>query len=112
MEKLPIIFRTQKAGDFKGEVTAVFPTIPGTSGYDVTCYAHIGQHSTGSLEWMRNDTRPATDAERADLLAELRGIYTTRPANRPDIYGEPVELVECERITPAMRAQRFEEAGA
>lgn len=74
-ETLPVIFRADRSGDFKGGVTAVFPTLPGT--YDsatVTVYAHIGQHSTGSRGWYAM-TRAATPAEYAPLLRELQGIY-------------------------------------
>lgn len=95
MEKLPVIFRAEKSGDHKGEVTAVFPTVDEGRG-NVMCYAHIGQHGAASYDWYRT-TRPATAEEYADLLAELRGIYTTRPAANPDIYGDPVELIVAKR---------------
>lgn len=92
-EPLPVIFRADRAGDFKGDVTAVFPTLPGTSDpYTATCYAHVGQHSACSPEWYRT-TRPATQKESADLLAELRGIYESGH------YGEPVRLVISKRWT-------------
>ena len=97
MDRLPILFRTERSGDAKGEVTAVFPTLPGTGPYDFTVYAHVGQHGTGGFEWYWA-TRPARPAEYADLLAELRGIYTERPASAPDIYGEPVELIVRQRF--------------
>lgn len=72
---LPVIFRAERSGQFKGTVTAVFPTLPGTSNYyTATCYAHVGQHGVCSREWY-NGTRAATPAEYADLLAELRRIY-------------------------------------
>ena len=72
---LPVIFRADRSGDFKGTVTAVFPTLPGTNGpYDCTCYAHVGQHGTCGRDWYAT-TRAATEAESADLLRELRGIY-------------------------------------
>ena len=94
MDKLPVIFRAERSGQFKGQVTAVFPTQPGTnSPATFTVYAHIGQHGSGSLDWYRT-TRPASDAESAPLLAELRGIYGR------SLGGEaPVELVPCKRIT-------------
>lgn len=73
LEKLPIIFRAQRSGPFKGDVTAVFPTAAAGPG-QMTCYAHIGQHSGCTLDWYYA-TRPAAPAEYASLLAELRGIY-------------------------------------
>lgn len=101
MEKLPVIFRREKSD---GSVTAVFPTLPAdVNGRYFTVYAHIGQHGSGSFGWY-NETRAAKPDEYADLLQELRGIYTTRPAANPDIYGEPVELVIYQRMTSGHRA--------
>lgn len=71
MDKLPIIFRAERSD---GDVTAVFPTLPGTCAFDFTVYAHLGQHGSGDSGWYRS-TRPATPAEYAPLLRELRGIY-------------------------------------
>lgn len=39
----------------------------------LSVYAHEGQHSTGSIDWMRT-TRPATPEEYASLLRELTAI--------------------------------------
>lgn len=72
-ERLPVIFRAERSGDFKGDVTAVFPTLDGAPG-EMTCYAHIGQHSACNLDWYYS-TRPAKPNEYEALLAELRGIY-------------------------------------
>jgi hypothetical protein len=73
MDKLAVLFRAERSGPFKGQVTAVLPTVEANPGM-VTCYAHVGQHSEGSLEWY-SSTRLATAAEYAPLLYELRGIY-------------------------------------
>lgn len=78
---LPVIFRADRSGDFKGEVSAIFPTIPADNFGNLTCYAHVGQHGACSLDWYHT-TRPAKPGEYADLLAELRGIYE-RPGD-PD----------------------------
>lgn len=94
MQKFPVIFRKQT----DGEILAVFPNQLEYNLY-LECYAHIGQHSTCSLDYYRSDTRPATPEEYADLLAELTAIYTTRPAANPEVYGEPVELVIRKRIS-------------
>ena len=68
-----VIFRAEKSGQFKGDVTAVFPTIPSDIHGDwMTCYAHVGQHSGCSKGWY-NDTRPATESEYAALAKELTG---------------------------------------
>lgn len=98
---LPVLFRAEKSGDFKGEVTAVFPTLPGTDAHDFTIYAHVGQHSTGSRGWYQN-TRPAKPSEYAALLRELRRIYES------DLLpGEPVELKIVHRISYEMDKARM-----
>jgi hypothetical protein len=70
---IPVVFRAEKSGTFKGEVTAVLPTLEANP-YRWVCYAHIGQHSECSRIWY-NSTRQATPIEYADLLAELQHIY-------------------------------------
>ena len=40
-------------------------------GRELTCYAHIGQHSAASVWYMRDRTR-ATDPQEADAAALLR----------------------------------------
>ena len=77
--QIPVIFRAEKSGDFKGEVIAVFPTFPGTyDSWTFTTYMHFGQHGYGSKNWYWS-TRSATTEESASLLRELRGIYETGP---------------------------------
>lgn len=95
-EALPVIFRAERSGEFKGDVTAVFPTLAGTSRHDFTIYAHVGQHGTGSFDWYRG-TRPATPAEYAPLYRELRGIYESSPPGD----CEPVTLAIARRFTSA-----------
>lgn len=78
----------------KREITAVFPALPGTHHSDMTCYAHIGQHSSCSIAWYLG-TWSAKPEEYADLLAELSGIY-----------AEGLRVVH--RITDKHRQQRKE----
>lgn len=70
-EPVPVIFRAEKSGTYKGEVTAVFPTQTGTNDF-WTCaiYARNGQHGSGSRDWY-NTTRPALPSEYATLKREL-----------------------------------------
>ncbi len=89
-DTLPVIFRAERAGKFEGQVTAVFPTLPGTNQWNATCYAHIGQHGACSREWYLT-TRRAAPHELFDLLHELRGIYESGP--------ERVRLVPAKRWT-------------
>lgn len=72
-ERVPVIFRAERSGDFRGAVTAVFPTVPGTDDSDVMVYAHIGQHGSGTRGWY-SGTRAATDAEAEPLRRELESI--------------------------------------
>lgn len=70
-DETPVIFRADRAGEFKGVVTAVFPTIPADSyGETFSCYGHIGQHSGATWDWYHT-TRPAKPEEFADLKREL-----------------------------------------
>ena len=64
-----------RVGD-DGDVFALFPDSPADMSGGIVCYMHVGQHSAASPELM-DSARAATEAERADLLAELRGIYET-----------------------------------
>lgn len=73
-ESVPVLFRAERSGQFKGDVTAVFPCEKEYRPGDVTCYAHIGQHGACSLQWMLQKTRPAKPSEYAALAAELRQI--------------------------------------
>lgn len=76
-ERLDVIFRRERRKEPEGraaEITAVFPSECGTDEYDMTCYAHVGQHSSCSRGWY-NKTRAAKPEEYVDLLTELRGIY-------------------------------------
>jgi hypothetical protein len=78
MQTLDVVFRAERSGLHKGEVTAVFPTIwEGMNTYQ--CYAYVGQHSGCARDWYYT-TRPATPDEYGDLLAELKAIYETPPA--------------------------------
>ena len=89
MEKLPVIFRAERSGKFKGDVTAVFPTLPGCPGM-MTCYEHVDQHSSCDIRWYRT-TRRALPAEYKELYEEVKSIY------------DDVELVLRQRITAHMR---------
>ena len=64
-----VIFRADRSGPFKGDVTAVLIDQDDGNG-GVGCYAHLGQHSGCTRAWYYT-TRPATPAEYAELKAEL-----------------------------------------
>lgn len=89
---LPVLFRLDTRGPHAGEITAVFPTLPASPGC-LTCYAHIGQHSSCSLEWLGGrGQRAAKPVKYASLLAELHTIGYTN-------------LKVCRRITTLHRRQ-------
>jgi len=74
-ESLKVVFRKERCG----EIVAVFPIFDNHRGH-LRVYAHLGQHSAGSLEWYR----------------------TTKPAS-PEEYkegDEPVVLVPSKRLPP------------
>lgn len=103
IQTLPVLFRAERSGQFKGEITAVFPTLAfDYAGREFMVYDSDCGHGGARLAWYRT-TRAARPDEFADLLRELRGIYETRPAARPDIYGEPVRLEVRQRFSLAMR---------
>lgn len=101
MENLNVIFRAERSGPYKGEITAVFPSIPSDYHGGTLCYSHIGQHGGCNDGWYRA-TRPATPDEYGSLLSELRGIYES---------GEdPVRLIVRKRKTRADSAAYVRES--
>ncbi len=72
-ERTRVLFRAVKRGAHAGKVTAVFPDLVESRGL-LTCYAHVGQHSTCAPAWIRFDTRPARPAEYSKLYSELEQI--------------------------------------
>lgn len=97
-DETPVIFRAERSGKFKGDVTAVFPCDPSdVNGYQMSCYAHIGQHSGCSLDWYHT-TRAAKPEEYADLKRELESAP----------YGYRLKVYS--RIQPWMSEARRKEA--
>lgn len=114
MDTLDVIFRKDKQD---GDVTAVFPSLPGASENEFTAYAHIGQHGAARAGWYYLRTRPATPEEYAPLLAELRSIYEQHRrrgglARSRDGLADPerVTLRVVQRMTRRHAAQREEAA--
>lgn len=71
-ESVKVLFRAERTKG--GEVTAVFPTLPGTNDpSSFTIYARVGQHGSGFPRWLQT-TRPAKPSEYRDLARELRRI--------------------------------------
>lgn len=69
-DPITVIFRR----DSSGEITAVFPTEPAdVYGRYMTCYAHVGQHGSCSMEWYQT-TKPAALPQYSALADELRRL--------------------------------------
>jgi hypothetical protein len=68
-ERVRVIFR--KFAD-DGEVIALFPDLPFDNSGNITSYMHVGQHGAASPRL--KGTHPASEAEYADLKAELEQI--------------------------------------
>ena len=67
---MKVVFYVEKGGG----VLAVFPYEPsGTSGRNMTCYAHFGQHGSVRPEYLRG-CRLASPEEYSDLKHELEQI--------------------------------------
>ena len=59
---------------YDGEIVAVFASLWSRRGYELACYAHIGQHGPIDYEFYLDCTKPANPSEYSDLLAELRAV--------------------------------------
>ena len=76
----PVVIRVWKSNN--SDVFALFPTIP-AFGHYVTSYQHVGQHASADYNLCLSKSRPATEAEAAPLLEELRQRgYNPRPIKR------------------------------
>lgn len=70
-----MIFRIDRAGDFKDQPFALMPYEAGTNDpHTCMLYARLGQHSSGDLHMCILTTRPATRKESAPLKRDLRRI--------------------------------------
>ena len=87
----PVMIRVWKGNDT--DVFALFPVLPSDNdGYLCTCYQHVGQHGAADYRLCIRKSRPASKAEAADLLTELKRIG----------YNPQV----CKRVTHAMHNAR------
>jgi len=78
---IPVLFRIHQ-----GELCAFFPSLVWDQRGNITCYAHVGQHGAASPLCL-SEGRRATPDEYADLLAELRGIYSEdEPRHELKVY--------------------------
>lgn len=68
--KTDVIFRKEK----DGSILALFPHLLWNYAGDVTCYAHLGQHSAADYSGCIRQSKPAKPEEYKDLLNELQGL--------------------------------------
>lgn len=89
-----VVFRKWNNGD----IIALFPQVPGGVSDD-TCnsYEHVGQHGSADYFSVVTRTRPATDAEAADLKAELESIGYVLDVKRKASYADHTERREAKR---------------
>ena len=86
MEKEKVIVNFRYVPEYD-EVVAVFPFVKASNNGNMLCYAHIGQHSECTQEWVDNDTIQCPKQLYQDLKKELEDIG--------------YELaIECENCTP------------
>ena len=88
-----VIFRKERRGKHKGEVTAVFPYL--LDNYEngtMMCYAQVGQHSGCHLSWYLN-TIPASPEEYKELYDELtRMDYNLKVIKRINYERQRLEF--------------------
>jgi len=88
-----VLFRRDEDGD----VTAVMPFEEGSPNM-MTCYAHVGQHSSCDIGWVAEGTFPATEDEYRALRAEL----TSQPFNYKFLIVDDLTVLGLEeRPSPA-----------
>lgn len=69
-----VVFRADKAGDFKGIVFAMLPHECADLKGNVTCYEHVGQHHSADYKGCVAKSRLATEEEYSDLKREMEGL--------------------------------------
>jgi hypothetical protein len=80
-----VMFRADKAGDFKGVVFAILPHEIATLDGSVTFYTHFGQHGSADYHYSILKSRPATEQEYSDLKREMEGLgYDFKIVRRRD----------------------------
>ena len=72
--KTDVVFRFDNTKGFKGTIFALLPHEVCDFDGNVTTYQHVGQHSAGDYNHCIKTSRPATEAEYADLKKEMEGL--------------------------------------
>lgn len=72
--KTDVIFRVDTLKEYKGTVFALLPHEVNTYKGDVTCYQHVGQHSSADYNHCIRTSRLATPKECNDLKCEMESL--------------------------------------
>jgi len=72
--KTDMVFRVSKRKYLKGEVFALFPHEVADLKGNVTCYQHLGQHSSADYQYSMSKSRKATEEELKPLKIELESL--------------------------------------
>lgn len=91
-KKFPVVYRIEGNKREGRNAVAFFPYSEATNGY-LVCYAHIGQHSEGSLGYYMQ-TKAPRDPEAVAMVAALREEVAQIYESEPDA----VTLVEKKRL--------------
>jgi hypothetical protein len=96
-----------KEGD---RLLAVFPDIPADGKGNITCYAHVGQHSGASLEYVRELETTMDGIE--ELKAELESIgYELNVLKQlPPVHQYYVDFGDCLKLMSATCKRRIFES--
>lgn len=87
-----VSFRESTDKEFKGEITAVFLSIPAEDGM-LSCYSHDGRHGLCQPDWVRK-TKPARSY--AELRRELESIGYDVTVQRKMAYPKQGQVI-CHR---------------
>ena len=92
--KTDVIFRK-----FKDEILALFPYMIADYNGNVTCYAHIGQHSSANYNYIITNSKPIHDPKNLNLYKELINIgYNLKIIKRQN-YNKYLKNLRISRIT-------------
>lgn len=80
-----VVFRVDTTGSWKGTVFAMLPHECSDYKGNVTCYQHVGQHSSADYHGCVAKSRLATETEYADLKREMENIgYVLKVIKKQD----------------------------
>jgi hypothetical protein len=97
---IPVIFRKWRKEPLKGQLVAIFPTLPADRlGYELTTYERIGQHGAADRVEIISLTVPVDMTKTADqaLMSKLTKELEGQGYN---------DLSVCKRITAMMNYER------